>query len=147
MTNGRPPQQRSVTVAGLGTAMSASLVLAVVAASAALLVGGRQQLNGALLGVALVAGFFLFGTLSTSVAAAYAPGTALIVALLTYTTQIVVLGLVLAVLRGSAATAAALDNHWLAGTVIIGTLCWTAALVTHAVRSQHKISSIGAAGR
>ena len=136
-----------MTVAGLRTALTVSLVLAVVAATAALLVGGRQQLNGALLGVVLVAGFFLFGTLSTSVAAAYAPGTALIVALVTYTTQVVLLGLVLAGLQGSPATAAALDMHWLAGTVIIGTLCWTAALVTHAVRSQEKISSIGAVGR
>ena len=143
MMTGPPPRRPTVKVPGLRSAFSASLLLTVVAVAAALLLGGRPQLNGVVVGVALVVAFFLFGTVSTSLAAAYAPGTALVVALCTYTSQVVLLGVGLAALHRSGLTPAVLDPRWLAGTVIAGTLCWTSALIVDAIRSQQKFSQIG----
>jgi ATP synthase protein I len=131
----RPLPRPSPRVAGLGPALVATLVVAVVATGAAVVLGGREQVNGALVGAALVGGFFVFGTLSTSLAAAYAPRVSMFVALLTYTLQVVVLGAVLVGLTRSGATQRDLDVRWLAGVVITGTLAWMAALVVHAVRS------------
>ena len=130
-------------VAGLRTALATTVALATVAGLAALVLAGRPQLHGALAGAAIVAGFFLFGTLSTSLAAAYAPGTALMVALLTYTSQVVLLGLVLVGVERSGATPDSLDVRWLAGTVIAGTLCWTTALVVDTLRANASIGSTG----
>jgi ATP synthase protein I len=143
MTTELPQQRPSMRVAGLRTALVATVGLTAVAALAAAVLAGRPQLNGALAGAALVAGFFLFGALSTSLAAAYAPGTALLVALLTYTSQVVLLGVVLVGVERSGATPDSLDVRWLAGTVIAGTLCWTTALVVDAARSQQRNTSTG----
>jgi ATP synthase protein I len=123
-------------VAGLVPALAMTLCVAVVATGAAVVWGGRPQVNGALVGAAMVAGFFLFGTLGTSLAAAYAPGMALFVALLTYTLQVVVLGLVLVGLTRSGATATSIDVGWLAGVVIAGTLAWMTTLVGHALTRE-----------
>jgi ATP synthase protein I len=123
-------------VAGLGTALGLTLLVAALATGAAAVTGAGPQVNGALVGAAMVAGFFLVGTLSTSLAAAYAPGLALFVALLTYTLQVVVLGLVLVALTRSGATASSIDVGWLAGVVIAGTLAWMATLVAHALTGE-----------
>jgi ATP synthase protein I len=133
-------------VAGLRTALLVIVVLAVVASTLAMILGGRPELNGALAGAALVAGFFLFGTLGTSLAAAYAPALSLVVALVTYTSQVVLLGIVLVALERSGATSSSLDVRWLAGTVIAGTLCWMAALVTDALRTTYAEEPIPTAG-
>ena len=139
-TTAPPPREPlarpSMRVAGLVPALGLTLVVAAVATGVAAVAGDRPQVNGALVGAAMVAGFFLFGTLSTSLAAAYAPGLALFVALLTYTLQVVVLGLVLVGLTRSGATATSIDVGWLAGVVIAGTLAWMAALVGHALTGE-----------
>jgi ATP synthase protein I len=140
MTTEPPPREPlarpSMRVPGLGPALAVTVLVAALSAGAATLWGEAPQVNGALVGAAMVAGFFLFGTLSASLAAAYAPRLALFVALLTYTLQVVVLGLVLAALTGSGATASSIDVRWLAGVVIAGTLAWMAALVVHALTAE-----------
>jgi ATP synthase protein I len=140
MTTEPPPREPlprpSMRVAGLVPALAVTLVVAVLATGAAALFGEQAQVNGALVGAAMVAGFFLFGTLSASLAAAYAPRVALFVALLTYTLQVVVLGAVLVGLTRSGATGTSLDVEWLAGVVIVGTLTWMAALVVHALTRE-----------
>ncbi len=140
MTTEPPPREPlprpSMRVVGLVPALLATALVAAVASGAALLWGGRAQVNGALVGAAVVAGFFLFGTLSTSLAAAYAPRVALFVALLTYTLQVALLGVLLVGLSRSGATATSLDVRWLAGVVIAGTLAWMAALVLQALTEE-----------
>ncbi len=128
-------ERPSARVPGLRAAVLVTVVLACLVAGVAAVVAGRPQVVGALLGAALVGGFFLFGTLSTSVAAAYAPGLSLLVALTTYVLQVVVLGLLLVGLDGSATAPRSLDVAWLAGTVIAGTLAWSAVLVVTALRT------------
>jgi ATP synthase protein I len=123
-------------VAGLLPALAVTVLVAALATGAAAVWGDRPQVNGALVGAAMVAGFFLFGTLSASLAAAYAPRLALFVALLTYTLQVVVLGMVLVALTRSGATETSIDVGWLAGVVIAGTLAWVTALVVRALTGE-----------
>jgi ATP synthase protein I len=113
-------------------------VVTVGAAALALATAGGAQLLGVLVGAALVAGFFVFGMVNTAVAAAYAPRVALVVALLTYTLQVVALGLVLVAVSRSELTPDRLDVRWLAGTVIAGALGWTVALVLDALGTTHE---------
>ncbi len=139
MTTEHPAGRPSAHVAGLRTAVVLTGLLALVATGAAALTGGRAQVVGALAGAALVGFFFVFGALSTSLAAAYAPAMSLLVALLTYTLQVVLLGLVLLAVNRSGLGEDELDRGWLAGTVIVGTLVWMVALVVGAVRSREPL--------
>jgi ATP synthase protein I len=119
----------SLRVPGLSQALLATALVGVVMAVAAGLTGGRAEVLGTAVGVALVCGFFLFGAFNTSLAAAYAPRASMLVALLTYTVQVVGLALVLVAISESETAEDALDVRWLGGTVIVGTLVWTGALV------------------
>lgn len=125
-----------MTVAGLRGA----LVLTVVAGAVAALVGaaltGAPAARGVGIGVALLVGFYLFGLVTVQVAAAVAPAVSLLVALLTYTLQVVLLGLVFVALQRSGALEGSVDRRWLSGTVVVGTLMWTAALVLAASRQR-----------
>ena len=135
MTTDALRQPPSLRVPGVGRALVVTLVVAGVSSGLALVVGGSPEVLGALVGAAVVAGFFLFGMLNAALAAAFAPSAALIVALVTYTVQVVGLGLLLVALTRSGATESALDVRWLGGTVIAGALGWTVALVADALRA------------
>lgn len=142
MTTAPLRQHPSPRVPGAGRALVATLVVAGVAAGLALLVAGRSEVVGALVGAAVVAGFFLFGMVNTALAAAFAPRTALVVALLTYTVQVVGLGLLLVALTRSDESARSIDVQWLGGTVIAGALTWTVALVTDALRGSTPVATL-----
>ena len=137
MTTAPLRQQPSLRVPGVGRALLVTALVAVGASVLALLTGGQPQLLGALAGTAMVAGFFVFGMVNTALAAAFAPRVALVVALLTYTLQVVVLGMVLVAVSRSGLTPDRLDVRWLAATVIVGALGWTVALVLDALSSTH----------
>jgi ATP synthase protein I len=141
MTTAPLRQQPSLRVPGAGRALLVTLVVAGCAAALALSFGGAPQLLGVLVGAAMVAGFFLFGMVNTAVAAAFAPRVALVVALLTYTLQVVALGLVLVAVSRSGLTPDRLDVRWLAGTVIAGALGWTVALVLDALGTTYEVTS------
>ena len=150
MTTEAPRHRPSLRVPGLGRALVVTLAIAVAATVLATLTSGRPQVVGALIGSALVAGFFLFGMVNTMLAAALAPRIALVVALLTYLLQVVVLALVLVGLHRSGATEHDVDPRWLGGTVIVGALAWSATLVADALRGtgeqRAKITSEGVVG-
>lgn len=141
MTTAPLRHQPSLRLPGVGRALAVTLGLAVLAGALALVVGGAAQLLGVLVGAAMVAGFFVFGTVNTAVAAAFAPRVALVVALLTYTFQVVALGLVLVAVSRSDLTPDRLDVRWLGGTVIAGALGWTVALVLDALSSAPRQQS------
>ena len=128
---------------GVGRALVVTLVVGLVACGSAVLVADGPQLAGALAGTALVAAFFLFGMLNTALAAAFAPQAALVMALLTYTVQVVALGLLLTAVSRSGLVPGTLDVRWLAGTVIVGALGWTVALVVDALHSVDDVTSTG----
>ena len=145
MTTAPPRQQPSLRVPGVGTGLTVTVLIGLTSSGLALALAGTPQLAGALVGTAVVAGFFVFGMLNTALAAAFAPRAALVVALLTYTMQVVALGLLLVALTRSGATADALDVRWLGGTVIAGALGWSAALVVDALRSTPSSATITSA--
>jgi hypothetical protein len=96
---------------------------------------GATGVRAVLVAAAVVTTFFVFGAVSTGVASAYAPGTALFVALTTYTTQVVVLPMVFLALQRSGTVPEQLHRGWLAAAVVACTLAWSFGLVLHALRS------------
>jgi ATP synthase protein I len=141
MTTAIPRQEPALRVPGVGRALAVTFLVGIAAAGLALVIAGDEQLVGALVGTAVVAVFFLFGMLNTALAAAFAPRTALMVAMLTYTIQVVGLGVLLAALVRSGVAGDQLDIRWLGGTVIVGALGWTVALVVDALRTPVEIWS------
>lgn len=135
MTTDAPPAAPVVRVPGLRAATLLSLAAAGLLLVPAGLVAGSAGVAGTLVGAGLVVGFFVLGSVTTAVVAAFTPRASMLVALLTYTLQVLLLALVLIGLTRSGATDASLDVRWLAGTVIAATLAWTTGLLLHAVRS------------
>ena len=137
MTTARPTAP-SLRVSGVSTALAVVLVGGLAAGVVAGLVEGQPQLLAVLLGAGLVCGFFVFGALSTNLAAAYLPQASLVVALLTYVLQVVGLWVVMLAVTRSGLTDTAVDAGWLAGTVIVGTLLWVVALCARALAGEEE---------
>jgi ATP synthase protein I len=132
---------------GVGRALVVTLVVGLLGCGLAVVAADGPQLVGALAGTGLVAGFFLFGMVNAALAATFAPRAALAMALLTYTMQVVALGLLLIAVTRSGLTPGTLDVRWLGGTVIVGALGWTVALVVDALRGVDDVTSGGAVRR
>lgn len=134
-TTDRPPAPVLPRLPGQRAALALSALVGAAAAGGAVLVHGPgAEASGALVGAAIVAGFFLLGSLTTGFVAQHAPRLSLVVALLTYSLQVLLLAVVLVAVNGSESAQEALDQQWLGMTVLAGTLAWTAALVTAAAR-------------
>lgn len=112
----------------LGAAVTA-LLLGVVVVVTGSLVGGSAAAYGALVGTLLVVLVLGLGTFTVDAVAGVLPGAALMVALLTYTLQVVVLAAVFVALQGSGLLGDTLDRRWLAAGIIVGTLAWLAAQI------------------
>jgi hypothetical protein len=123
------------SVPGQRSAVLLTLVIGGAGALLAVLTGhGERQVVGALVGAATVGVFFLFGAMTTGFVAAHAPQASLLVALMTYTLQVLLLALLLAAVARTPALQEALDERWLGGAVLVGALAWTGALVVGATR-------------
>jgi ATP synthase protein I len=90
--------------------------------------------------------FFCFGALTVNAVSTVAPGASLLVALLTYTLQVVLLFVVFAALAASPAVGGAIDEDWVAGAVIVGTLVWVVGQIVAATRSRLPIYDLPEAG-
>ena len=115
-------------------ATSAALVAGLVLMLVAALAGDRAAVYGAGVGVLLVLGVFATGSFAVDMVAGILPAASLLVALLTYTLQVVVMGLAFVVLSGSGLLEDAVDGAWLGGTVIVGTFAWVFAQVVLTLR-------------
>lgn len=109
--------------------LAVTLVVGAVAAVTGALVDGSPGLFGSLVGAGMVLAFFAPGAMVLGVVAARAPSASLLVALMTYTLQVVLIGAVFAGLSRSDLLGTSLDRHWVAGTVIAATLGWLTAVV------------------
>jgi ATP synthase protein I len=89
--------------------------------------------------------FFGLGAVVLDVVAGIAPALSMLVALLTYTLQVVLVGLVFVGLGRSGLLDSQLDAEWLGGTVIAGTLTWLAAQVVTTVRTRLPVYDLPAA--
>ena len=115
----------SVLLGAAGAGSCAVVVLAIVA----WLVDGAPGVTGALVGGGLTLTVFVLGIGLVSVTARALPAASLMVALLTYTLQVLVLALVFAGLSRSGLLDDALDRRWLAAAVIAGTVAWMVAQI------------------
>lgn len=133
MTTIAAPQERTPRVlrAGVLGVLAATAVVTVVA----LLAADGSAVRSALVGGGLVVVFFAFGAVNVGIAARIAPGTAMLVALVTYTMQVVLVLLAFVALRRSDAFEETLTEGWLAAGLIIGTLVWMTAQVVTTLRT------------
>jgi hypothetical protein len=123
-----------VTLAG-----GVTLALGAVAVPVAALMSGASGASGAAIGAGMVLVFFGFGAVTVNAVAALSPAASLLVALLTYVLQVVAVGLVFLALDASGALGSTVDAGWVAGTVIVATLCWLVAQVVAATRSRQPL--------
>ncbi|MET1060421.1 MAG: hypothetical protein ABWX84_12535 [Nocardioides sp.] len=112
----------------------AALVTGLVTTLVGALVDGAPAAYGALAGTLLVVGVFFLGAGLVHVVAGLLPAASLLVALLTYTLQVLVLALAFAALSRSGLLDDALDRRWLAGAVIAGTVAWMVAQIVLTAR-------------
>jgi ATP synthase protein I len=134
------PGYRTMTrgSAVLGASVSTVAVGAVLVAVAAL-VSGAAAAAGAGTGALTVFLFFLLGAATVGSVVRVAPGLSLLVALLTYTLQVVLLALVFRGLSRSGALVAGIDTGWLGWSVIGCTLVWTTAPVLQTLRVRQPV--------
>lgn len=119
----------------LGAAVS-GLVVAVVITVAGALTGGSAAAYGALVGAAIALVVFAVGSFSVDLVARLVPSMSLMVAMLTYTLQVVAMALVFVGLSRSGVLDDTLDRGWLAAGVIAVTVVWLLAQVRLTVRAR-----------
>ncbi|WP_296601326.1 hypothetical protein [Nocardioides sp.] len=137
----RNPGSRVLLGATAGS-LAAGLALAVVGA----LVAGSSASFGALVGTALVVLVFAGGSFAVNEVARILPAASLLIALLTYTLQVVVMAVFFAALSRSGALDDTLDRAWLAGAVIAGTAGWITLQVVLATRVRIPVYELRPAG-
>ncbi|MCZ4499274.1 MAG: putative synthase protein [Marmoricola sp.] len=133
MTTNPAPQERTPRV--LLTAALAVLASTLVVALVGALANGRTGAVSAVLGGAVVLVFFAFGAVVVSTASSVMPQTALMIAMLTYTFQVALVGLIFAGLTKSNAFEADLSAGWLAGGLIVGTFAWMTGQLVATLRT------------
>jgi ATP synthase protein I len=133
MTTETPKVRRATVLLG---AASAALVAGLVLVAVAALTGGSDAAYGALVGTLIVLGVFGTGSFAVDLVAGMLPAASLLVALLTYTLQVVVMGLVFVALSGSGLLDDTIDRAWLGGTVIVGTFAWLLSQVVLTMRMR-----------
>lgn len=130
----------------LGAALAA-LVTGGTVVLTGLVVGGRAAASGALAGALLVVLVFGLGAFAVNAVAGVMPEASLVVALLTYVLQVVLMGLVFWALSASGALGTTLDERWLAGTVVAGTVVWLAVQILATSRARIPVYELVVEGR
>ncbi len=110
----------------LGAALT-TFVVGLLGTALGALTGGQQAAYGALAGAGIALVVFCLGAFVVNAVAGLMPSAALLVALMTYTLQILLLALLFVGLSDSGLLDETLDARWLAGMVIAGTFVWTGA--------------------
>lgn len=131
---------RTTTVGAIVRAsVVATLAAGLVAVVAAAIVSGSSAAVGAAIGTAMVCAFFGFGAIVLDVVTRLAPAVSLLIAMLTYTLKVVLIGLVFVALDRAGALDGAIDADWLGGTVIACTLVWLASQIFFSVRARQPL--------
>lgn len=140
-TDARPAPLIRGTAVLVRTA-GATILLGLLATLLGALVSGSAAAYGALAGSVLVVGVFGFGTFTVNAVAAVMPTASLLVAVMTYTLQVVVMALAFAILSGSGALDETIDRAWLGGTVIAGTMVWLVVQIVQATSRRIPIYDV-----
>lgn len=141
MTTATPTPRRGRTVLGPLSVTAAMGALLVGAAAA---VSGAPGALGAVVGVVMVAAVFAFGAVVIGVVTLVSPSASLLVALLTYTLQVVLVGLVYVALKSGGALDGAVDARWLSAAVIASTLAWTTTQIVVTMRMRQPVYELPA---
>lgn len=128
-----------------GAVLAAAAAGLAVAVSGALFEGSSAA-YGALAGTALVTVVFAFGAFTVNTVASVLPSATLLVAMLTYTLQVVLMGVTFAALSMSGLLEGDLDQTWLGGAVIAGTVAWMVMQVISTMRLRIPVYDLPAAG-
>ena len=128
-------------------AFGCTLAVGLLAVSTAALTAGSAAAFGALVGFVLVLGFFGLGASVVNAVASVSPTASLLVALLTYTLEVVALGAIFVALRRSGALAETVDREWVGGVVIAATLVWLVSQIIAETRSRQPIYDEEASAR
>lgn len=123
-------------VTTVGRSASAALLAGLLVTLAGLLAGGDGAVLAAFLGTVAVVVVLFSGALVVTIVADLMPAASLMVAILTYTLQMALLGLLLLPLSTTDWADAHLDETWLAAAVIAGALVWTVCQVLLATRAR-----------
>ncbi len=140
------PQGRPYGVAALGVAVLAGSGAGVLVAALGAAIGGGAGATGALVGAGVTLLVLATGFAVVDLVAGLMPAASIVVALLTYTLQMVVLAALLVVLRESDGVGATLTPEWFAAGVIAVAASWTVCLVVHATRARVPLYDLPAAG-
>jgi ATP synthase protein I len=143
MTTAQPTPRKGRTVLG---PLSVTAVVGVVLVAVAAVVAGPAAAVGVLIGAGMVVGVFAFGAVVLGVVALVSPSASLLVALLTYTLQVVAVGLVYVGLSSGGALDGPVDARWLSAAVIASTLAWTVTQVVVTMRSRQLVYELPSQG-
>lgn len=127
-------------------ATAGSLAAGLAIAGVGALASGSPAGVGALIGTALVVLVFAGGSFVVDEVARLMPAAALLVALLTYTLQVLAMGLAFVAISGSGLLDATADRGWLAGAVIAGTAGWLVLQIALATRQRIPVYDLHPAG-
>jgi len=148
MTTERATSLAAYKTTTVGSVVRAALVMTLTVGFAVILlaglISGSNAALGAGIGVMMVAIFFGFGAVVLGVVARLAPAASLLVALLTYTLKVVLMGLVFLALSRSGALDGTVDARWLGGTVIVCTLVWLACQIFFSMRTREPLYDLPA---
>lgn len=126
----------TTTSGPLALAAAVTAVVGVLVVLVAALTGGRPAASGALVGTGIALLVFSFGAFAVDAVARLMPVASLLVAMLTYTMQVLLMLVVFVGLNRSGALDDSLDREWLGGSIIVAVLAWTFAQLTASTKAR-----------
>ena len=117
-------------------AAGVTMVVGVLVVVLAALTGGEPALYGALVGTGIALVVFSFGAFAVDAVARLMPVASLLVAMLTYTMQVLLMLVVFVGLNRAGVLDDSLDREWLGGSIIIAVLAWTFAQLTASAKAR-----------
>jgi ATP synthase protein I len=136
MTTESQHQPPAVAPAPLLRPALAAAISGAAAVVAGAVLSGSPGALGALVGALLVLAVLGLGSMSVNVVAGLLPSAALLVALLTYTLQVLAMALAFVALTRSGLLGDQLSREWLAGAVVAGVLAWLTLHVATAMTAR-----------
>jgi len=117
----------TTTPGPLALAAAVTTVVGVLVVLVAAMTGGEPSAYGALVGTLVALVIFSFGAFAVDAVSRLMPVASLLVAMLTYTMQVLLMLVVFVGLNRAGVLDDGLDREWLGGAIIVGVLAWTSA--------------------
>ena len=138
-TEGRPPMLTTTTRGAQGpraVAAAATTVVGLLLVVVAALASGSPGAYGALVGTAIAVLVFCFGAFAVDAVARLMPVASLLVAMLTYTMQVLLMLVVFVGLNRAGVLDDELDRSWLGGAIIVAVLVWSASQLVASAKAR-----------